>query len=235
MNNDTPCLYIIPTPIGNLEDITIRAQKVLKEADIIACEDTRHSGNLLKLLGIVPKKLLSYHEHNEATRSLEIIELIKKGMSIALISDAGTPCISDPGYRLVKLMREENLPVIALPGANAAITALSASGFPSDRFTFLGFPPQKKGRQTFLKSISNYDATIILYESPHRILKLITELCEFVSPKLEICIAKELTKYYEEYLIDSAQRLKDILQKRENIKGEFVILLNMIRYNKEKS
>ena len=227
-------LYIVPTPIGNIEDITLRAVKTLTEVDFIACEDTRHTGKLMKLLEIPHKNFISYHNYNEAQRAIEIVEKIKQGASVALVSDAGTPCISDPGYRLVSQARKENIPITALPGASAAITALSASGFPTDSFHFLGFPPQKKGRKTFLENLKNFSSTIILYESPYRVLKLINELIEQFGEEIEICLAREISKIYEEYIYDNAKNIKNILEKKTSIKGEFVILLNMNKYNKLK-
>ena len=228
-------LYIVPTPIGNIEDITVRALKVLRSVDIIACEDTRHSGILLKLLEIPYKKLISYHEHNEQKRSEELVELIQKGNSIALISDAGTPCISDPGYRLVNFAREKEINVIALPGASASITALSGSGFPTDKFHFLGFPPQKKGRKTFIENLEKYSGTIILYESPYRVIKLLDELLQFFGEELEVSVAREISKIYEEYKIGKIADVKVFFEKKPSIKGEFVFLLNMNAYFKKKS
>jgi 16S rRNA (cytidine1402-2'-O)-methyltransferase len=223
-----PALYIVPTPIGNLEDITLRAVNVLKNVDIIACEDTRTSGKLLKLLEIEAHKLESYHDYNELSKSEYLIEKIKNGKSLALISDAGTPCISDPGYRLVKAAVAHSVKVIPLPGASACITALSASGLPTNEFKFLGFPPQKKGRKTFVDNLINEESTFILYESPYRILKLLSEL-NAILPKRQICIARELTKVFEEFSYGSVSELFDSFQTKKNIIGEFVIIVEGLK------
>ncbi|ROL61444.1 16S rRNA (cytidine(1402)-2'-O)-methyltransferase [Bacteroidetes/Chlorobi group bacterium ChocPot_Mid] len=219
-------LFIVPTPIGNFEDITIRAIKVLSEADIIACEDTRHSGILLKHLSIIPRRLLSYHEHNEKSRSIEIIQEILLGKKVALITDAGSPLISDPGLTLVGEAIVNNIKIIALPGATAIIPALSGSGFNCDKFTFLGFPPQKKGRATFLKELENISHTTILYESSHRILKLLDELNEMYNDSFRICIAREISKIHEEYIRGTALQCKENLIKNNSVKGEFVVLIS---------
>ncbi len=218
-------LFIVPTPIGNLDDITIRAIKVLSEVDIIACEDTRHTGILLKNLSVIPKKLSSYHEHNEKNKALELIQEIKSGKSIALVSDAGTPLISDPGFPLIRLAVEHNIEIIALPGATAFVPALSASGFSTNSFIFLGFPPQKKGRQTFLKQLGKMEHTTILYESSHRIIKLLDELNEIFGDTKQICIAREISKIHEEYIRGSAINCKEQLLKKQSVKGEFVVLI----------
>ena len=219
-----PCLYIIPTPIGNLQDITFRAVQILKNVDIIACEDTRHSGLLLKSLEIPSdKKLRSYHDYNEETKSIEIINEIKKGKSVALISDAGTPCISDPGYRLIKKAKENNIKIISLPGAKAFIPALVASGLAVHSFVFMGFPPQKKGRQTFLKNAINNENTIILYESSHRILKLIKEIAELDGNR-NIFISREISKIYEEHInFNTSEFLNNEITITQ--KGEFVVII----------
>lgn len=218
-------LYIVPTPIGNFDDITIRAIKVLSEVDIIACEDTRHSGILLKQLSIAPRKLISYHEHNEKFRSTEIIKEILSGKKIALITDAGSPLISDPGFTLVNEAIVNNIKIIPLPGATAFIPALSGSGFNCDKFTFLGFPPQKKGRTTFLKQLENIPHTTVLYESSHRILKLLDELNEMFQNRLQICIAREISKMHEEFIRGTALQCKEVLIKNNSVKGEFVVLI----------
>ena len=223
-NNILPCLYIVPTPIGNLQDITIRAIKILKDVDIIACEDTRHSGLLLKSLEISSaNRLRSYHDYNEETKSIEIINEIKNGKSVALISNAGTPCISDPGYRLVKKARENNIKIISLPGATAFVPALVSSGLAVHSFSFLGFPPQKKGRQTFIKKVVDSEKTIILYESSHRILKLIKEIAELDSNR-NIFISREISKIYEEHIsFNTSQFLNNEITITE--KGEFVVFI----------
>jgi len=221
-------LHIVPTPIGNLDDITIRAVKVLSDVDIIACEDTRHTGNLLKSLSIIPKKLISYHEHNEKQRANEIIQEIKSGNSVALVTDAGTPLISDPGFPLIKLAVENDVKIISLPGATAFVPALSSSGFPTNSFVFLGFPPQKKGRATFLKKLDSINETIILYESTHRIIKLLDELINLFGESRQICIAREISKIHEEYIRGSALQCKEYLLKNNKVKGEFVVVIDSL-------
>lgn len=218
-------LYLVPVPIGNLDDITFRALKVLQSADVIACEDTRSTGQLLKHYKIVPKKLISLHEHNEIERGNFIVSASLEGKKIALVSDAGSPCISDPGARLVSFVLSQEITVVPLPGATAFVPALSASGFPTDQFTFLGFPPQKKGRQSFLKSALEREETLILYESSHRIVKLLQELCALDASERKICICRELTKMHEEFLRGTAQECLEILAKRDSQKGEFVVIL----------
>jgi len=220
------CLYIVPTPIGNLDDITVRALKVLSEVDVIAAEDTRNSAQLLKNLGVKYNKLISYYDQIEAQRSEQLIGLIENGQSVALISDAGMPLISDPGFKLVKLARERDVKVVVLPGAVAFTVALAGSSFPVHRVTFVGFPPHKKGRETFIKDMKEIKHTIVLYESSHRFLKLIKEICTFIGEETEICVARELTKIYEEYVIDSAVNVLNKFSSLPSIKGEFVVLIN---------
>ncbi|MCL2039360.1 MAG: 16S rRNA (cytidine(1402)-2'-O)-methyltransferase [Bacteroidetes bacterium] len=223
-NNISPCLYIVPTPIGNLKDITLRALEVLKNVDIIACEDTRRSGLLLKSLDISSKnRLRSYHDYNEGTKTIQIINEIKNGKSVALISDAGTPCISDPGYKLVSSAKENNIKIVSLPGPTALITALVTSGMAVHNFTFIGFPPAKKGRQTFIKDVVNAENTTILYESSHKILKLIKEIAELDSNR-NIFISREITKIYEEHIsFNTSSFLKNEINIVE--KGEFVVII----------
>lgn len=227
MTNSTlqPALYLVPTPIGNLEDITIRAKRILEQADIIACEDTRHTGMLLKLLEIKAKSLTSYHDHNESEKSRYIADEILSGKSCALVSDAGSPAISDPGYRLVAKCVEMGVLVIPLPGPTAFVPALTASGLKVNEFTFVGFPPQKKGRQTFLKRIVEKTETIVLYESMHRVERLIAELNELGCQERNICIAREISKLYEEFIRCKVGDAKDLLASHKNLKGEFVVVL----------
>lgn len=225
-SNEVGKLYIVPTPIGNMEDITLRAIRILNEVDVILCEDTRVTSKLLQHLGI-NKKLVSYHNFNEKSRVGQIIEKLNQGESFALVSDAGTPSISDPGFILVKELIESNFEIISLPGAVASITALVGSGMDTESFIFLGFPPQKKGRQTFIKSLSNYNYTIIMYESPHRINKLIDELVEFGYKDCKICISRELTKIYEEYIRGTAIEIQDLLKAREPLKGEITVIMSL--------
>lgn len=220
------CLYVVPTPIGNLDDITLRAVKVLNEVDVIAAEDTRNSAQLLKNLGIKYNKLISYYDQIEAQRSEQIINMIENGQSVALISDAGMPLISDPGFKLVKLAREMEIKVVVLPGAVAFTVALAGSSFPVHRVTFVGFPPHKKGRETFIKEMKEIKHTIIMYESSHRIMKLLKEICKFIGEETEICVARELSKIYEEYVIDKAINVLQKFDKLPAIKGEFVVLIN---------
>ena len=225
-NKIEPALYIVPTPIGNLEDITLRALRILKEADIIACEDTRRMGQLLKHYDIQGKKLESYYEQNEIFKAEYLVEQINNGCSVALTSDAGTPGISDPGFRIIKLAKEKNVKIIPLPGATSIIPALLGSGFAINTFKFVGFPPHKKGRQTFLNSLKNESSVVILLESPNRIIKLLNELFTVFENTKMICLARELTKIYEEFLVGTPAELTEILKKRQNIKGEFVVLIS---------
>ncbi len=220
-----PALYLVPTPIGNLEDITLRAINVLSSADYIACEDTRHTGNLLMLLKIEKKRLVSYHEHNESEKSLELAELIKNGNSIALVTDAGTPCLSDPGYRLVSAAIESGVKVVPLPGASAMLPALTASGLAVSSFKFCGFPPQKKGRQKFFGELAKEQSTSIIYESPYKIIKTLENLESACGSERKICIARELTKIHEEFIRGTVSECKSIMSSRQSIKGEFVIII----------
>jgi 16S rRNA (cytidine1402-2'-O)-methyltransferase len=191
-------LTIVPTPIGNLQDITLRALQALRDADIIAAEDTRHSGILLHHHGI-SKPMVSFHEHNEAARSESLADEIAQGKSVALITDAGMPGISDPGFRLVRACRERGLPVTALPGPSAVVTALAGSGLPSHAFYFGGFLPVKSGqRRNELERACGRDGTSIYFESPHRLVKSLVVLAE-LAPERAICVARELTKKFEEY------------------------------------
>jgi 16S rRNA (cytidine1402-2'-O)-methyltransferase len=219
-------LCLVPTPIGNLEDMTLRAVKTLRKADVIVCEDTRQTSPLLKKYDVPKKPLLSYHEHNERERADEIVRRVRSGQLVALVSDAGMPGISDPGYRAVRACVEEGLPVSALPGASAVITAAAASGLPTDRILFGGFLPHKKGRTAALESLLNVPSTtVILYESPHRMAQLLSELEELAGPNREVVIARELSKLHEEYLRGTVQYLRGVLEQRTGIKGECVVLI----------
>lgn len=213
-------LYIVPTPIGNLEDMTFRAINVLKQVDIILAEDTRTSAPLLKHFGI-DKKVFAHHQHNEHKAVQEIIRLLKEGNQIALISDAGTPAISDPGFLLVRETIKEGLDVQCLPGATAFVPALVNSGLPNDRFCFEGFLPVKKGRQTRLKSLAEEKRTMIFYESPHRILKTIDEFIQVFGPERQASISREISKMYEETVRGSLEEIKQHFETNP-IKGEFV-------------
>jgi 16S rRNA (cytidine1402-2'-O)-methyltransferase len=216
-------LYLVATPIGNLEDITLRALRVLRECDVVAAEDTRHSGQLLKHFGI-SKPLLSYFQFNEARRSEEILERLKRGEKIALITDAGSPGISDPGERVVKAAIAAGFRVEAVPGACALVAGLTASGLPTDEFHFVGFLPHKSGqRKNKLESLKAIKGTLVFYESPYRIEKLLTELNEVFSER-ETVLARELTKKFEEFLRGKPMELLEIAKKRK-LKGEFVVLV----------
>jgi len=219
-------LYLVATPIGNLEDITLRALRVLRECDVIAAEDTRHSGQLLKHFGI-SKPLLSYFQFNEAKRSEEIIDRLRRGEKVALVTDAGTPGVSDPGERVVKAAVAAGFRVEAVPGPCALIAAVTASGLPTDEFHFIGFLPHKSGqRRKQLEALQTISGTLILYESPYRVTKLLGELNE-VFPEHPIVLARELTKKFEEYLRGTARELLIQLEKR-SIKGEFVVLIGPV-------
>ena len=219
-------LYIVATPIGNLDDITLRAINTLKQVDLIAVEDTRHSGRLLSHLGI-KKKLVSLHEHNERDRVAGIIENLSAGMDIALISDAGTPLISDPGYALVNAVRGAGFKVSPIPGASSIIAALSGAGMPTDKFSYFGFLSQKNTeRIAKLKAIRDQKGTLVLLESSHRIERLLEQLAEVFSNN-RIVIAKELTKSYENFLIGRATELMELFKQDPALsKGEFVVLID---------
>jgi 16S rRNA (cytidine1402-2'-O)-methyltransferase len=216
-------LYIVSTPIGNLDDITLRAINTLKKVDIIACEDTRHSQILLNKYEI-KKPLLSYHSHSGQTKLDKLIAALEDGSEIALISDAGTPGISDPAYGLIKTALEQNIEIIPIPGACAFLTALVASGLPMNQFIYLGFLPIKKGRQTLLKSLAEEEKTVVFYESPHRIQKTLMQLEEFLGPERKIVIGRELTKMHEEFVRGSIKEVKEIFTQRAP-KGEFAVVL----------
>ena len=223
----TGILFIVATPIGNLDDITFRAVQVLKSVDIVLAEDTRHSKKLLLHLDI-SKPIRAFHEHNEREKTKAIIGEIYSGKSIALISDAGTPLISDPGYFLVAQAKKEGLKVVPIPGPTALITALSASGLASDSFTFLGFLPSKQtARVKLLKSLVGRTETSIFYESPKRILATLTDMHRIFGDSREVCLAKELTKVFETIQTGSIPNLIDYLTIDQNHqKGEFVILIS---------
>ncbi len=217
-------LYIVATPIGNLEDITLRALNTLKTVDLIACEDTRQTLKLLRHYNISDKPLFAYHNFNERTATERIIAELLQGKSVALVSDAGTPSISDPGFFLVRAAYTHELRVVPIPGISALTAAVSVSPIPIRYFHFEGFLPQKKGRQTRLKHLASLGSTIIFYESPHRILKLLDELQEyFVNPT--VMIARELTKLHEEILLGSPAELKAKFESKK-ILGEFVVIVH---------
>ncbi len=220
---ETGKLYLVPTPIGNLEDITLRALRILKEVDYILAEDTRQTLKLLSHYGI-SKTLHSYHSHNEHKVLLQVINDLKEGKNIAQVSDAGTPGISDPGFLLARACMENQLPLECLPGATAFVPALVKSGLPCDEFTYIGFLPEKKGRQTALKKLAEEERTTVLYESPHRLLKALQQFVEYLGPERQISVSRELTKMFEETVNGTAA---EVLTHFEThiIKGEFVIVI----------
>ena len=229
-------LYVVPTPIGNLEDITFRAIKVLKDCDFVLAEDTRTSGFLLKHYEITTK-MYSHHKFNEHKSSNQILEHIKSGAQVALISDAGTPAISDPGFLIVHNCIEAGIDVECLPGATALIPALVVSGLPNDRFCFEGFLPQKKGRQTRLKELASESRTIVFYESPYRVLKTLTQLAEHFGEERKVSASREISKMYEETIRGTVAELIIHFTKNEP-RGEFVLVVNgkeIVKTTKKKS
>ncbi|HEY1216293.1 MAG TPA: 16S rRNA (cytidine(1402)-2'-O)-methyltransferase [Bryobacteraceae bacterium] len=219
-------LYLVSTPIGNLEDITLRALRILRdEVTTVACEDTRQTRKLLDHYEIA-KPLLSYHEHNEASRTAEMLELLRRGEWIALACDSGTPLISDPGYRVVTAAIGEGIAVVPLPGASAVMAALAASGLPTDEFRFLGFLPSKAGaRRRALEGILQETATVITYESPHRILDTLDDIAEVLGEQRPVTVARELTKLHEEFLRGSARKIYEELSSRPAVKGEITLVI----------
>jgi len=217
-------LYLVPTPIGNMSDISKRAVETLDEVEIVACEDTRHSGQLLKKIGL-KKKLVSYHDFNESLRAKQLTEAINKGQSIAVITDAGSPGISDPAYRLVKSAIENDLDIIPLPGPTALIPALTASGLPTDRFFFEGFLSFKStARRKRLEKLKDFEHTLIFYESPHRIEKSLKDIQEILGNR-KACLAREISKKFEQFIRGN---LDEILEKvtQKTVKGEIVIIVD---------
>lgn len=217
-------LFIVGTPIGNLEDITVRAIETLRACDEIACEDTRVTGKLLNHLGI-RKPLFRYHDHNEKNATDPLLERLRSGKSVALVSDAGTPAISDPGFRIVRACHQCGIRVVPIPGPSSLLAALSASGLPSDRFEFVGFlPPKSAARQRFLNGILEVRHTLILFESCHRIEKLLREMEGILPPSRQICVGREITKFYETIVSGSLEGVtKRVLS--GSLKGEFVVLI----------
>jgi 16S rRNA (cytidine1402-2'-O)-methyltransferase len=216
-------LYIIATPIGNLEDITYRAVRILGEVDLIAAEDTRHSLKLLNHFGI-SKQLTSYFDHNQQIKGERILNALRQGKSVALISDAGTPCVSDPGYQLVRDAVAEKIPVVPVPGACAAVAALAASGLPTDSFTFAGFPPSRQGkRRTFLSGMDSLPGTLVLYEAPHRLLETLSDIREVLGER-QVIVARELTKMFEEFIRGTASEVIAAVS-LGNVRGEVVVLI----------
>lgn len=217
-------LFIVPTPIGNLGDITLRALEILKEVELILAEDTRTSGKLLKHYQI-DTPMRAYHMHNEHRLLEGLVRELSLGASWALISDAGTPGISDPGFLLVRACLEAGVAIECLPGSTALIPALVASGFPSDRFVFEGFLPPKKGRQTRLKELATETRTIVFYESPHKLIKTLDQFCEVFGPERSVAVSRELTKLYEETIRGSLQEVCEHFRTQAP-RGEFVIVLS---------
>lgn len=233
----TPGLYLVATPIGNLGDITLRALEVLRGVDRIACEDTRQTQRLLNHFQIA-KPTVSYHEHNERERATELIEEIKSGSAIALVSDAGTPAVSDPGGWLVREAIAAGVPVIPIPGANAAVSALIASGLPAEEFHFLGFLPEKAGaRRTFLEEVAaaaqqdrrEARRTLIFYEAPHRILEALSDIEQLWGGLLRAVLARELTKVHEEFVRGTVAEVRANLTERDRIRGEITLLVEAPR------
>jgi 16S rRNA (cytidine1402-2'-O)-methyltransferase len=219
-----PALYLVATPIGNLEDITLRALRVLKEVDVIACEDTRQTQKLLNHYAIATRTT-SYHEHNEMTKSAEIVKEMQEGASVALVTDAGMPGISDPGYRLITLAIRHHVPVVPIPGASAFLSALVASGLPTDSFRFSGFLPAKRGeRRAALEAVKGSPRTQVFYEAPHRIVETLTDVVEVLGSR-NVVVAREVTKLHEEFLRGRAEEVLGNLKAREVVKGEITLLI----------
>ncbi len=225
-------LYLVATPIGNLEDVTLRALRVLREVAVIACEDTRTTRILLDRHEIAGARLVSYHQHNEMRRVPEILAALEEGTSVALVTDAGTPGISDPAAHIVEAAIASGYPVVPVPGPTAAIAALIASGLDTERFAFEGFLPHKKGRQTALKAIAQERRTIVLYESPHRIVKLLEELRTHCGER-RVCVAREMTKIHEEFLRGTISEVHATLSARASVKGEIVVVVEGRMKNEE--
>src|SRR3984957_8794041 len=220
-----PQLYLVATPIGNLEDITLRALRVLKEVDLIACEDTRRTLTLLSHYGI-QTRLVSYHEHNEMTKAAELVVDLEGGAKIALVTDAGMPGISDPGFRLIALAIRHHVPVVPIPGASAFLAALVASGLPTDSFRFSGFLPSKRGeRRAALEGIKSSPRTQVFYEAPHRVVESLEDVVEVLGAGRDVVIAREVTKLHEEFLRGRAGEVLENLKSRETVKGEITLLI----------
>ena len=218
-------LYVVGTPIGNLEDITLRALRVLKEVDLIACEDTRQTQKLLNHFAIATRTT-SYHEHNEREKSAELVAKIREGASVALVTDAGMPGISDPGYRLVERAIAEGVTVVPVPGASAFLLGLVASGLATDRFRFCGFLPAKRGeRRAELETIVESRQTEMFYEAPHRIVETLEDVAELLGARRTVVVAREVTKIHEEFLRGTATEVLSTLKARESVKGEITLLI----------
>lgn len=224
MEKEIGTLYVVATPIGNLEDITLRALRILKEVAIIACEDTRVTKKLLNHYTI-DTPVISYHQHSDEKKIATLVEKMKDGEDVAVVTDAGTPGVSDPGNQLVAAAFAEGIAVVAIPGASALAAAISVAGIDMQKFTFFGFPPHKKGRETFFKSVAASDIPVIYYESPHRVIKNLLMLKEF-SPSKSITIGRELTKMFEETVRGSISDALEYFEKNPSkVKGEFVVIV----------
>ncbi len=217
-------IFLVPTPIGNMEDITRRAVATLEAADIVACEDTRHSGTLMKKLGF-KKKLVSYHDFNERSRARQLIDRVLEGLTVAVITDGGSPGISDPAYRIVRTAIDEGIDIVPLPGATALIPALTASGLPTDRFFFEGFLPAKSAaRKKRLEKLKELDHTLIFYESPHRAIKSLADICEVLGDR-RACLAREISKKFEQFVRGTTTQI--LAQVRDKPpKGEIVLIVD---------
>ncbi len=228
-----PALYLVATPIGNLEDITLRALRVLKEVDVIACEDTRQTQKLLNHYAITTRTF-SYHEHNEMTRAAELVKDLQEGTSVALVTDAGMPGISDPGFRLISLAIRHQVPVVPIPGASAFLAALVASGLPTDSFRFSGFLPAKRGeRRAALEAVKSSPRTQVFYEAPHRIVEALSDVVEVLGVARHVVIAREVTKLHEEFLRGRAVDVLETLKSREGVKGEITLLVGKAEESEE--
>jgi len=224
-NSTGPALYLVGTPIGNLEDITLRALRVLKEVDVIACEDTRQTQKLLNHYAIMTRTT-SYHEHNEMTKSAELVKEMHEGASVALVTDAGMPGISDPGYRLITLAIRHHVPVVPIPGASAFLSALVASGLPTDSFRFSGFLPAKRGeRRAALEDVKSSPRTQVFYEAPHRVVEALEDVVEVLGEARHVVVAREVTKLHEEFLRGRASEVLRNLKAREVVRGEITLLI----------
>jgi 16S rRNA (cytidine1402-2'-O)-methyltransferase len=220
-----PALYLVGTPIGNLEDITLRALRVLKEVDVVACEDTRQTQKLLNHFAITTRTT-SYHEHNEMRKSAELVKEMQEGATVALVTDAGMPGISDPGYRLITLAIRHQVPVVPVPGASAFLSALVASGLPTDSFRFSGFLPAKRGeRREALEGIKSSPRTQVFYEAPHRIVEALEDIVEVLGSGRHVVVAREVTKLHEEFLRGRASEVLENLKARDAVKGEITLLI----------
>jgi len=220
-----PALYLVGTPIGNLEDITLRALRVLKEVDVIACEDTRQTQKLLNHFAIATRTT-SYHEHNEMTKSAELVKEMQEGARVALVTDAGMPGISDPGYRLITLAVRHHIPVVPVPGASAFLAALVASGLATDSFRFSGFLPAKRGeRRAALEAVRSSPRTQVFYEAPHRIVEALGDVVELLGESRHVVVAREVTKLHEEFLRGRVREVLANLKAREAVKGEITLLI----------